>query len=132
MAIVFRRIGGMLATQEYPAILLQIERYENTIRRRLLSTENYCEHFLPSEEVSDTQWCSLVLGMNEAFRLKQRTIHIQIDDEKLVNAILTKNIPTDSINTKYYNRMFMDLVAKTEWTGLRAYSTSMGINRSLQ
>jgi hypothetical protein len=122
--------ASVLATQEYPAILLQIERYENTIRRRLLSTENYCEHFRPIllEDVSDTQWCSLVLGMNEAFRLKQRTIHI--DDEKLVNAILTKNILTDSINTKYYNRMFMDLVAKR--TGLRAYSTSMGINRSLQ
>ena len=124
MAIVFQRIGGMMTTQVYPAILLQIERRENSIRRMLLSTptRHYAEHFIPipsPSEASDIQWISLVHGIRDAILMKERTVHIQMDNPDIVHAILTKNIPTESINTKYYNRMFMDWVAKTEWTGLR-------------
>jgi hypothetical protein len=120
--IVFKRIGGVMATQTEPAILLQIERRQNDVRRLLLSTptRHYCEHFLPTEDY-DTQWISLVRGINESLLMNQRTINIQMDNEEIVNAILTGQIPTDSVNTKYHHLMFMDSIRKTDWCGIRSF-----------
>jgi len=122
--IVFQRIGGFLQIQNSPAILLQIERHENSVRRMLLSTptRHYCEHFLPvpsPAEAFDTELISLVRGVNEALLLKQRTIHIQVENVDIANAILKTDVTKDTINTKYHRLMLLDSLAKTEWTGLR-------------
>jgi len=45
-----------------------------------------------------------------------------MDNEDIVNAILKKEIPNTSINTKYHHLMFCDSIGKTEWTGIRAFS----------
>ena len=123
--IVFHRIGGMMQTQMYPAILLQIEKHDAGIRRLLLSTptNHYLEAFLPvkhTDEVADIEWIALVRGVNEALRMRQPTIHIQMDNANIVKALLTNKIPTDSINTKYHHRMLMDSLTKSEWVGIRA------------
>jgi len=122
--IMFQRMGGMIEKQMYPAILLQIERRENDVRRLLLSTptRHYCEHFLPipsPAEAYDTQWISLVRGLNEAIRMNQRTVHIQMDNEEIVKEILKGELRLDSVNAKYHYLMLMDSIRKTEWSGIR-------------
>lgn len=95
-------------------------------------TRHYCEHFLPvpsSAEAFDTEFISLVRGVNEALLLKQRTIHIRVENVDIANAILKTDVTKDTINTKYHRLMLLDSLAKTEWTGLRYMSVcSFGKN----
>ena len=111
--IVFQRIGGFLKIQNNSAILLQIARHENSVRRMLVSTpaRHYCEYFLsvPSPaEAFDVELISLVRGVNEALLLQQRTIHIQVENLDIANAILNTDVTKDTINTKYHRLMLLD------------------------
>lgn len=123
--VVFKRIGGYMTKQLKPGIILQIEKRPDAVRRLLISTptKDFAEFFTPYKtelEAYDLQWISICRGISEAIQMGQRTIHIQMTDQNIVNSMCTNQYPTDNINTKYYHLIITGSIAKTEWTDIRA------------